>query len=177
MRNGVRARSHLFGWCLLVAGCGTREPMVVSLPQITDGQRAAPHGQPEIAISLPDANGTFHFSFCGGGLWSSAVPQIRDIFVARRGLLVSPGFRASAECIWEQAGGAPLTTEWQYGSAPAGSKTIGACAPLATDRAHEITVSGVGLGSNVFSVNERGVWTAAGDGCTKHFSDEGGANP
>jgi hypothetical protein len=173
MRNRVRTRPRLSGWCLFVAGCGGRDATVVNLPQITDGQRAAPHGEPEIAISLPDANGTFHFSFCGGGLWSSAVPQIRDIFISRRGLLVGPGFWASAECIWEQAGGAPLTTEWQYGSAPAGSKTIGGCAPPATDRAHEITVSGVGLGSNVFSVNEQGVWTAAGDGCTKHSSDEG----
>jgi hypothetical protein len=161
-------RLSLFG-CLLVASCGGQNASAASSPQGNKLQLVSPAPQPEIAISPPDESGTFHFAFCGK--WTSEPPQIRKVFVSRLGVMLGPALRASDfECIWKKASGAPLSTEWRYGSAPRGSSTIGECAPLAVGT-HVITVSGIGLGSLEFRVNEQGVGTAVTETCTRHSPD------
>jgi hypothetical protein len=167
-RTVVACRIRYLAWCAILTGCGGQQ----STPGLWQGLEAP--AEPEIAISPPDASGAFHFSYCG--TWTTESPQIFRIFVSRPGVAVdSVSSAANYECIWRRAGGPTLTTEWRYGSSPGGSKITGPCAPLDADGTHVITVSGVGLGSLEFRVNEQGIGAAVADACSKHPSEHNSA--
>ena len=162
----IRAvRCYCLVWGAILAGCGG----VQSTPKPLPGQVSPP--EPEIAISPPDASGTFHFAFCGD--WTTEPPQIYRIFVSRPGVMVDgSSTAANYECIWKRGDGPSLNNEWRYGSSPGGSKISGRCAPLSTDGTHVITVSGSGLGSLEFKINEHGIGAAVANTCTEHSPDE-----
>ena len=128
---------------LILASCAGQSPATApesQLPTLPANDAVGGFSSPEIEVSLPDADGTFHFKYCWGIKYR---PQVLRVIVLPFGERL--GEPSDHLCTLKTAS-AGLRSEWKYGSTPPGSKIGGPCAPFRVGEAYSAVFSGSGSG-------------------------------